>query len=103
MRSNMYLLADRFSCSIGAGCARKLASCGVNLALTYSTSQDKINALVADLEESSKHLRISIHKVDMGSVEAIADMFKEIQEQHKAPIDILISNAGYGKRIVDVL
>ncbi|KFY31982.1 hypothetical protein V493_00617 [Pseudogymnoascus sp. VKM F-4281 (FW-2241)] len=94
---------DRFSCSIGASCARKLASCGVNLALTYSTSQDKIDALVVNIEESSKDLRISIHKVDMGSVEEIANMLKKIQEQHKAPVDILVSNAGYGKRIVDIL
>ncbi|OBT53307.1 hypothetical protein VE04_06270 [Pseudogymnoascus sp. 24MN13] len=87
---------------IGEACARKLASCGVNLALTYSTSKDKIDALVASLDEISKGLRITIHKADMGSVEDIANMFKEIQEQHKAPIDVLVSNAGYGKRIVDI-
>ncbi|KFZ20132.1 hypothetical protein V502_03328 [Pseudogymnoascus sp. VKM F-4520 (FW-2644)] len=87
---------------IGEACARKLASCGVNLALTYSTSKDKIDALVASLDEISKGLRITIHKADMGSVEDIANMFKEIQEQHKAPVDVLVSNAGYGKRIVDI-
>jgi 3-oxoacyl-[acyl-carrier protein] reductase len=70
--------------------------------LTYSTSKDKIDALVASLDEISKGLRITIHKADMGSVEDIANMFKEIQEQHKAPIDVLVSNAGYGKRIVDI-
>ncbi|CAG8957064.1 hypothetical protein HYFRA_00009265 [Hymenoscyphus fraxineus] len=88
--------------AIGAACARKLASSGAHLALTYSTSKDKIDTLVGELNESSKGLRISIHKVDMGSVEDITRMFQEIQDQHKAPVDILVSNAGYGKRIVDV-
>lgn len=87
---------------IGAACARKLTSCGVNLALTYSKSKDKIDALVASLNETSKGLRISIHKADMGSDEDIANMFVDIQKHHEAPVDILVSNAGYGKRIVDI-
>ena len=47
-------------------------------------------------------LRISIHQVDVGVVDGISNLFKEIQEQHKTHVDILVSNAGYGKRIVDV-
>ena len=38
----------------------------------------------------------------MNSVEDIENLFREIQEQHRAPVDILISNAGYGKRITDI-
>jgi 3-oxoacyl-[acyl-carrier protein] reductase len=79
-----------------------LASCGVNLALTYSTSKDKIDALVTDLKQTRKDLRISTHKVDMASSDDISTLFTEIQAHHNAPVDILVSNAGYGKRIVDV-
>ncbi len=79
-----------------------MALCGLNLALTYATSKDKIDALVTDLEALGKNLRISVHKVDMGSVEDINNMFREIEEHHKAPVDVLVSNAGYGKRIVDI-
>jgi 3-oxoacyl-[acyl-carrier protein] reductase len=53
-------------------------------------------------QNSQLTLRISIHKVDVGIPDEIARMFGEIQEQHQKCIDILISNAGYGKRIVDV-
>ena len=61
--------------------------------------------VVADIKGSSPgaaQLRISIHKVDVGVPDEICDMFKEIEEQHRTHVDILVSNAGYGKRIVDV-
>lgn len=61
--------------------------------------------IVADIKSTSPEatqLRITIHKVDVGISDEIANMFKEIQEQHQTHVDILVSNAGYGKRIVDV-
>ena len=56
----------------------------------------------SNAEEAASKLRISIHKVDVGIADEIANMFKEIQEQHHTHIDILVSNAGYGRRIVDI-
>lgn len=38
----------------------------------------------------------------MASAEDISTLFMEIQGHHNAAVDILVSNAGYGKRIVDV-
>ncbi|KAK6611973.1 3-ketoacyl-acyl carrier protein reductase [Botrytis cinerea] len=72
---------------IGSACARAFATEGVHLALTYSTSKDAIDRLLDELRQtpSGKDLRISIHQVDMGSAEQIS-----------------VSNAGYGKRIVDI-
>lgn len=64
-----------------------------------------MNKIVEDIKASSPEaakLRISIHKVDVGVVDDMTNMFKEIQEQHQTHVDILVSNAGYGKRIVDV-
>jgi 3-oxoacyl-[acyl-carrier protein] reductase len=47
--------------------------------------------------------RISIHQVDLASKEEIAGLFEDIKKEHKGEnVDILISNAGYGKRIVDI-
>lgn len=74
----------------------------MNLALTYSSSLEKAESLQNELRSANPALKVSIHKADMGIVEDIDRMFKEIQEEHKAPVDILVSNAGYGKRIVDV-
>jgi 3-oxoacyl-[acyl-carrier protein] reductase len=77
----------------------------VHLALTYSKNKDAMTKVVEDIKASipgASDLRISTHKVDVGVVEEMASMFKEIQEQHQTHVDILVSNAGYGKRIVDV-
>ncbi|KUJ18516.1 3-ketoacyl-acyl carrier protein reductase [Mollisia scopiformis] len=93
------------SSGIGAACARDLAGRGVHLALTYSKNKESMEKIVADIRVSSPEaakLRLSIHKVDVGVVDEMKNMFKEIQEQHKTHVDILVSNAGYGKRIVDV-
>lgn len=90
--------------SIGAACANQLAQHGVNLALTYATNLTAMNALVADLQSkyADKELRISIHKVDVGSADNIETMFQEIDKEHGHRPDILISNAGYGKRVSNI-
>ncbi|KAB8237269.1 uncharacterized protein BDW43DRAFT_297640 [Aspergillus alliaceus] len=90
---------------IGAACARQLAAKGVHLALTYSTNVSATSSLAEELK--SKHsdsysLRISIHKVDVSSSDEIQHMFEEIDEQHGQRPDILVSNAGYGKRIPQI-
>lgn len=45
-----------------------------------------------------------MHQVDTSAVEAIERLFLEIKEQHgQSGPDILISNAGYGKRYPGIL
>ncbi|KAF7168482.1 hypothetical protein CNMCM5623_001513 [Aspergillus felis] len=93
---------------IGAACARQLAQKGVHLALTYSTNLEAMNVLVKELRSSqpaadgADALRISIHQVDVASAEQIQAMFAEIDKEHGQRPDILVSNAGYGKRIPQV-
>jgi 3-oxoacyl-[acyl-carrier protein] reductase len=82
----------------------------VNLALTYSSSEDKILVLEEELwalrnnhhPEASNPV-ISTHKVDVASADDIQRLFASIKELHgKDGPDILVSNAGYGKRIPDI-
>ncbi|KKZ68357.1 3-oxoacyl-[acyl-carrier protein] reductase [[Emmonsia] crescens] len=47
-------------------------------------------------------LRTSIHQVDVAVPEQISRMFQEIEQEHKQTPDILVSNAGYGKRIPQI-
>ncbi|KAF7591217.1 hypothetical protein BBP40_001876 [Aspergillus hancockii] len=63
-----------------------------------------MNSLVAELKSkyADNKLRISIHKVDVGSVDQIEAMFQQIDTEHGQRPDILISNAGYGKRTTNV-
>ncbi|KKK15788.1 hypothetical protein AOCH_005171 [Aspergillus ochraceoroseus] len=79
-----------------------LAEKGVHLALTYSTNLTAINVLVEELKAKDASLRVSIHQVDVGSADQIQDMFLQIDQEHGQRPDILVSNAGYGKRIPQV-
>lgn len=78
---------------------------GASLALTYHSQKEAVDALVKELSESNSNDRlVTIHKVDTSSVKAIEGIIVDIKEQHKqdAP-DILVSNAGYGKRLPGIL
>lgn len=88
--------------SIGAACARQLAQRGVHLALTYSSNLAAITALIDELKSQYASLRISFHQVDVASAQQIEDMFSQIDKEHGQRPDILISNAGYGKRIPQI-
>ncbi|KAJ9645763.1 hypothetical protein H2201_003654 [Coniosporium apollinis] len=94
---------------IGAACARKLVLYDVDLALTYSSNQLAIEELVAQLRKDhdcqrpdAGYLRISTHKVDLSSAEETINLCEEVRKAHGRPVDILVSNAGYGKRIQNV-
>ncbi|KAI2836789.1 hypothetical protein CBS11350_9189 [Aspergillus niger] len=88
---------------IGAACARQLAAKAVHLALTYSSNPTSITTLQQELQTQHPTLLITIHQVDVSSPGQITTLFTEIQAQHsnRTP-DILISNAGYGKRVPQV-
>ncbi|KAL4932165.1 SDR family NAD(P)-dependent oxidoreductase [Aspergillus undulatus] len=89
---------------IGAACAHQLAQHGVHLALTYSTNPQSVDELVAELNSKyvENNLRISTHRVDVGSSGQIESMFQQIDAEYGHKPDILISNAGYGKRITNI-
>jgi len=74
----------------------------VHLALTYSSNLAAITALIDELKSQYASLRISFHQVDVASAQQIEDMFSQIDKEHGQRPDILISNAGYGKRIPQI-
>ncbi|KAH9907947.1 NAD(P)-binding protein [Xylariomycetidae sp. FL2044] len=85
---------------IGAACASQLWAQGASLALTGFSGVQRVDHLAHELSKSSSgDQRVTVHRVDTSSAEAIERLFREIEERHgkKGP-DILVSNAGYGKR-----
>ncbi|KAI4860453.1 NAD(P)-binding protein [Hypoxylon rubiginosum] len=93
---------------IGAACARALWAQGASLALTYFRNVEPMDKLTKELVSGDEDVnqKFTIHCVDTGSAEAIEQLFLEIKEQHSQDgPNILVSNAGYGKRrngILDV-
>lgn len=73
----------------------------MNLALTYSSNATALGTLATELSQNHA-IRISKHQVDVASPEQIESMFREIDREHGQRPDILISNAGYGKRVPNV-
>jgi len=92
---------------IGGACARDLYANGVNLALTYSKNKAAVDDLMSEFQPTTNGtqppLLISSHQVDMGSLEDIQKLYKEIEQIHGHGPDILVSNAGHGKRIPNIL
>ncbi|RDL52803.1 Cyclic-di-GMP-binding biofilm dispersal mediator protein [Ensifer sp. M14] len=76
---------------IGAAIARRLASEGAVVAITYGQSQAKANALVGEIEQAGgKALAIRADNRDANAVDAAV---KTVVERH-GRIDILVNNAG---------
>ena len=78
----------------------------MSLALTYSSNRTSVETLVSDLHASQSHTSsqtISIHHCDLSSDIDISRLFTELATEHKqSGPDVLIANAGYGKRISDI-
>lgn len=91
------------SLSIGAGCARDLFANGASLALTYSSNKAGVESLIAELEPQAGGRKLSAHKADMNSDEDLNKLFEDIESIHGHAPDIVISNAGYGKRIPQIV
>ena len=97
--------------SIGAACARAFAEAGCSLALTCSSNVENAKKLQEELESNAKNhyydgqqQRITLHRVDLSSLEETQKLCDEVRKEHGyRTIDIFISNAGYGKRIRDIL
>lgn len=79
---------------IGAGIVRRLADDGASVAFTYSSSGERAQALVAEMESrGAKVLAIKADSADPRAVkEAVEHTFK-----HFGALDILVNNAGIVK------
>jgi 3-oxoacyl-[acyl-carrier protein] reductase len=89
---------------IGKACAEDLYRQGIHLALTYSSSKSDVDRLIDELSKIELPERfgrpiVSAHHVDMAASEQIGQLFDEIKTKHGQLPDILLSNAGHGKRI----
>lgn len=73
------------------------------MALTYSTNKASVDSLVADIQPQAEGRRISSHQCDVGKEEDLNRLFDEVQKEHGQHPDILVVNAGYGKRVSHIL
>ncbi|KAI8715987.1 hypothetical protein NCS52_01108000 [Fusarium sp. LHS14.1] len=93
--------------SIGSACARALAAEGCDVALHYSSSQEKAQTLASELHASFPEQRFFCVSADLSNRDATRALVPnvlnhgEVAGRHSA-VSILVANAGVGKRIRDI-
>ncbi|KAK4570290.1 hypothetical protein LTR86_002370 [Recurvomyces mirabilis] len=88
---------------IGAACARDLAANSARLALTYSTNKGSVDSLIDELGSKHVDLKLSSHQCDVAKEADLQRLFDEVKHDHGQHPDILVVNAGYGKRVSNIL
>lgn len=101
--SGRLALVTGASGGIGSACARDLAAQGVRLALTYSTGKDALTGLIDELRQRYPTLEVSGHQCNVANEADMQRTFDEIKQAHSQHPDILVANAGYGKRVSNIL
>lgn len=76
---------------IGAASARALADEGANVAISYSASADKAEAVVRDLK--AKGIEAKAFKADQANSTEVDQLVKDVAK-HFGRLDILVNNAG---------
>ena len=95
---------------IGRAVAQQLVLHDCDLALHYSSNALAVEELVAQLRHdyetlkpnSSRYLRITTHQADMEIADEVIGLVEEVKEKQGRGVDVLVSNAGRGKRITDI-
>ncbi|KAI0556256.1 3-oxoacyl-reductase [Xylaria curta] len=90
---------------IGAAVSRDLWAEGCSLALTGFSKFQAVEDLVQELLPKRVHesQKITAYQLDTGDAAALEKLFEDIKREHGHGPDILVSNAGYGKRLPGIL
>ncbi|KAI1275736.1 3-oxoacyl-reductase [Xylaria sp. FL0933] len=91
---------------IGAAVSRVLWAEGCSLALTGYSKFQVLEELVQELASKPIHenQKVTAYQVDTGDPAALERLFQDIKKDHgQDGPDILVSNAGYGKRLPGIL
>src|SRR5690606_18084477 len=79
---------------IGESIVKKFAEHGSNIAFTYLSSEEKANALVAELEKMG--VKAKAYKTDASDFKATEEMVNDVVKEF-GTIDICVNNAGISK------
>ncbi|KND93880.1 Acetoacetyl-CoA reductase [Tolypocladium ophioglossoides CBS 100239] len=92
---------------IGSACARALAADGCDVALHYSSSEEKAESLANELKQRHPSQLFITARADLSSRDATRSLVPNVLQHDTvrgkhAAVSILVANAGVGRRIRDV-
>jgi len=73
--------------------------------LTYNSNKAPLDQLVSELQQQDggNSRKITVHQCDVGHEAELNRLYEELTQQHGQGADILVVNAGYGKRVSSIL
>jgi short-subunit dehydrogenase len=92
--SGKVVLVTGASAGMGKRLSRKLAAAGAHV-LLVARSRDKLDLLRAEISEQGG--TADVHPADMGSIESVDALAREVIERH-GHVDVLVNNAGHSIR-----
>ncbi|KAF2453943.1 hypothetical protein BDY21DRAFT_354568 [Lineolata rhizophorae] len=92
--------------SVGDAVARRLVLHEVDLALAYHKNEFAVEELAAQLRKDydcesqlGRYLRISLHRVDLESVEEAEGLVGQVEKAHGRMVDVLVGAAGWARKV----
>ena len=73
------------------------------MAVTYNSNKSSVDELISELQPQDTSRKITAHQADVVKEADLTRVIEEISQQHDQGADILIVNAGYGKRVSSIL
>ena len=71
--------------------------------MTYNSNRSSVDDLIKELQGQDSNRKISAHQCDVVKEADLNRLIEEVNKEHGQGADILVVNAGYGKRITNIL
>ena len=71
--------------------------------MTYSSNKAAVDVLLQEMHPLAGDRRLTGHRCDISRETDLQSLFEEVKQLHGRHPDILIVNAGYGKRVSNIL
>lgn len=88
------------SSGIGYAIAQELVTRGVRRLILVAQTEDKLQEAAKTIQATAQDLEIKTININLGEQGAPAKIYKQIKEEFNWKVDLLVNNAGFGRKFV---